>query len=102
LPGITPHTLRHYFVTHPLRDCARAELISRILDHSSVGIMLDVYRTVTQGEIKAEHAKCNPVADTRMEVTGSNPAAATFKANKTAPAKGLPQIRICPSRLIYF
>ena len=42
--------------------------------HSSVGITLDVYRTVTQGEIKAQHARCSPVAD-------------TFKANKATPDK---------------
>ena len=42
--------------------------------YSSVGITLDVYRTVTQGEIKAQHARCNPVAD-------------TFKANKATPDK---------------
>ena len=55
--------------------------------HSSVGITLDVYRTVTQGEIKAQHARCSPVADTRVEVAGSNPAAVTFKANKATPDK---------------
>lgn len=56
--------------------------------HSSVGITLGVYRTVTQGEIKAQHAKCSPVAGTRVEVAVSNPAAAvTFKANKATPDK---------------
>ena len=29
--------------------------------HSSVGIMMGVYRAVTQGEIKAQHARCSPV-----------------------------------------
>ncbi len=42
--------------------------------HSSVGITLGVYRTVTQGEIKAQHARRSPVAD-------------TFKANKATPDK---------------
>ena len=55
--------------------------------HSSVGITLDVYRTVTQGEIKTQHAGCSPVADTRVEVAGSNPAAVTSKANKATPDK---------------
>ena len=40
-----------------LRNGAKVELISKILGHSSVGITLDVYRIVTQGEIKAEHAR---------------------------------------------
>lgn len=55
--------------------------------HSSVGITLGVYRTVTQGEIKAEHERCSPVADTRVEVAGSNPSAVTSKANKATPDK---------------
>jgi len=57
------------------------------LRHSSVGITLGVYRTVTQGEIKAQHARCSPVADTRVEVAGSNPSAVTSKANKATPDK---------------
>ena len=65
---ITPHMLRHYFATYALRNGAKVELISKILGHSSVGIMLDVYRTVTQGEIKAEHARFGPLGDTESFV----------------------------------
>ena len=37
------------------------ELVSKILGHSSVGIKLDAYRIVTQGEIKAQHARFGPL-----------------------------------------
>jgi len=55
--------LRHYFATYSLRNGAKVELISKILGHSSVGITLDVYRTVTQGEVKAEHARFGPLSE---------------------------------------
>jgi site-specific recombinase XerD len=61
-PAITPHGLRHYFATASLRNGARLELISKILGHSSVGITADVYRTVKQDEIQAEHRKYSPLA----------------------------------------
>ena len=54
--------LRHYFATCALRNGGKDELISKILGHSSVGIVLDVYRIVTEGEIKAEHARYSPMA----------------------------------------
>jgi len=69
LPRITPHMLRHYFATYALRNGAKVELISKILGHSSVGIMLDVYRTVTQVEIKAEHARFGPLANLNHTIT---------------------------------
>lgn len=63
--------LRHYFVTHHLRDGARVGLISRILGHSLVGIMLDVYRTVTLREIREEHRRFGPVGEKRLAASRS-------------------------------
>lgn len=50
------------FATYSLRNGVKVELVSKILGHSSVGITLDVYRTVTEGEIKAERARYSPMA----------------------------------------
>jgi site-specific recombinase XerD len=58
--------LRHCFATYALRNGAKVELISKILGHSSVGITLDVYRTVIEGEIKAEHARFGPMGEKRL------------------------------------
>jgi integrase/recombinase XerD len=63
IPRITPHMLRHYFATYALRNGAKLEIVSRILGHSSVAITADVYRTVKQDEIQAEHRKYSPLAD---------------------------------------
>jgi len=62
IPRITPHMLRHYFATYALRNGAKLEIISKILGHSSVAITADVYRTVKQDEIQAEHTKFSPLA----------------------------------------
>ena len=62
-PTITPHGLRHYFATYALKNGAKLEIVSKILGHASVGITADVYRTVKQDEIQAEHAKYSPLAD---------------------------------------
>ncbi|GAI54939.1 unnamed protein product, partial [marine sediment metagenome] len=59
---ITPHGLRHYFATYAIKNGAKLELISKILGHASVGITADVYRTVKQDEIQAEHRKYSPLA----------------------------------------
>jgi integrase/recombinase XerD len=61
-PTITPHHLRHYFATYALRNGAKLEIVSKILGHASVGITADVYRTVKQDEIQAEHKKYSPLA----------------------------------------
>ena len=63
IPKITPHMLRHYFATHALRNGAKLEVISKILGHSSIAITADVYRTVRQEEIKAEHQRFSPLAN---------------------------------------
>jgi len=62
-PAISPHHLRHYFATYALKNGAKLEIVSRILGHASVGITGDVYRTVRQDEIQAEHKKYSPLAD---------------------------------------
>ena len=59
---ITPHGLRHYFATYAIKNGAKLELISKILGHASVGITADVYRTVKQDEIQAEHRRYSPLA----------------------------------------
>jgi len=51
------------------RNRAKVELVSNILGHSSVGITMDVYRTVTQGEIKAEDARYGPSCEEKLCVT---------------------------------
>jgi len=61
-PPITPHGLRHYFATYALKNGAKIEVISRMLGHASVGITGDVYRTVQQDEIRAEHKKFSPLS----------------------------------------
>ena len=63
IPRITPHMLRHYFATYALRNGAKLEIVSKILGHSSVAITADVYRTVKQEEIQAEHKKYSPLAE---------------------------------------
>ena len=60
---ITPHGLRHYFATYALMNGAKLEIVSKILGHASIGITADVYRTVKQDEVQAEHAKYSPLAD---------------------------------------
>jgi len=61
IPRISPHKLRHYFATYALRGGAKLEVVSKILGHSSVAITADVYRTVKQDEIKAEHQRFGPL-----------------------------------------
>jgi site-specific recombinase XerD len=61
IPRVTPHMLRHFFATVSLRNGAKLEVISKILGHSSVAITADVYRTVKQDEIQAEHEKFGPL-----------------------------------------
>jgi integrase len=60
---ISPHGLRHFYATTMLKNGAKLEIVSKILGHASVGITADVYRTVKQDEIQAEHAKYSPLHD---------------------------------------
>ena len=53
----------HHLAVCSSRNCAKVELVSRIPGHSLVGSTLDVYRPVTEGEIKAEHAKYGPLGE---------------------------------------
>lgn len=63
---LAPHMLRYHLSTYCLRNGAEVKLIPKILGHSLVGITLDVYRTVTEGEVKAEHTRFGRLADSRL------------------------------------
>ena len=43
--------------------------MSKILGHSSVAITADVYRTVKQDEIKAEHQRFGPLGEQSQVLT---------------------------------
>ena len=54
LPNIRLHDLRHTAGTMMLQRKMPVEIVSRILGHASISITLDVYRHVSQREIKLE------------------------------------------------
>lgn len=56
LPRITVHQLRHSYATAALRAGVPVEVLSKRLGHASVGITLDVYRHVQEGEDQAAAA----------------------------------------------
>jgi len=49
------------FATSSLCTGVKVELTSEIVGYSPVAITMDAYRTVTEGEIKAEHARYGPL-----------------------------------------
>jgi len=59
---ITPHQLRHFFATRMLERGAKLEIVSYMLGHSSVGITADVYRHITDDEMRREYDRFAPAA----------------------------------------
>jgi integrase len=54
LPDLRVHDLRHTAGTLMLRRKMPVETVSKILGHASISITLDVYRHVSDREIKLE------------------------------------------------
>lgn len=48
---LSPHSLRHTFATRALQAGVPAEIVSKLLDHSSVSITLNVYARFSQEQI---------------------------------------------------
>lgn len=48
---LSPHSLRHTFATKALRSGVPAEIVSKLLDHSSVSVTLNVYARFSQSQI---------------------------------------------------
>lgn len=48
---LSPHSLRHTFATRALQAGVPAEIVSKLLDHSSVSITLNVYARYSQEQI---------------------------------------------------
>jgi integrase/recombinase XerD len=53
----TPHQLRHLFATEMLKNGAKLEVVSKILGHSSIKVTVDVYRSISTGEMHEEIEK---------------------------------------------
>ena len=49
--NLSPHSLRHTFATKALQNGVPAEIVSKLLDHSSVSITLNVYARYSQSQI---------------------------------------------------
>lgn len=49
---VTPHTLRHTFATHMLRDGANLEMVRKWLGHASVEITARVYSHVSSNDMR--------------------------------------------------
>jgi len=59
------------FATHALKNRAKLEVAFRILRKNSMAIAADVYRTVKQDEIRAEHQRYGPLGGQSEVLTTS-------------------------------
>lgn len=59
LNDVSPHTLRHTFATHLLKNGADIRSIQKMLGHADLGTTADLYLHVTD-ELKTAHEKFHP------------------------------------------